>query len=65
MATTKTQKPKAREKETVFEDDVSFEVFLEDVEYAARGVGVKSDNIRRILKFLREEFGQGIPKREP
>lgn len=64
MAATKTQKQKVRQ-EPMFEDDVSFEVFLEEVEYAARGVGVKSENIRFIQELLTEKFGQGLPAREP
>lgn len=64
MAATKTQKPKAHP-EPMFEDDVSFEVFLEDVEESLRGVGVTPENTRLILKVLTKKFGQGLPKREP
>ena len=61
MAATKTQKSKAHP-EPVFEDKISFEVFLEDVERSARGVDVKPKNIRLILEFLTEKFGQGLPE---
>ena len=62
MTVTKTQKPKAREKETVFEDQVSFEVFIKEVESAARGVGVKTEGVHRIVEVLKEKFGQGLPE---
>lgn len=62
MSVTKTRKPKARDKETVFPDQLSFEIFLEEVESAARGVEVKPENIPLILDFLKERFGQGLPE---
>lgn len=62
MAATKTQKQKGRDKETVFPDQLSFEIFLEDVERSARGVEVKPENIPFILEFLKEKFGQGLPE---
>ncbi|TSC72826.1 MAG: hypothetical protein G01um101438_225 [Parcubacteria group bacterium Gr01-1014_38] len=62
MAATKTQRPKTREKETVFEDQAAFEVFIKEVESAARGVAVKPEGIRRIVEVLKEQFGQGLPE---
>lgn len=62
MPVAKTPRHKARDKETVFPDRLSFEVFLEDVERSARGVDVKPENIRILLDFLTEEFGQGLPE---
>lgn len=64
MPATKTQKQKARQ-EPMFEDQTSFEFFLEEVEHAARGAGVKSENIQVILELLKEKFGQELPAREP
>lgn len=64
MSATKTQKQKARDKEPMFEDEVSFEFFLEEVEHAAHGAGVKTENIDSILELLKEKFGQGLPPRE-
>lgn len=63
MSATKTQKQKVLQG-TVFPDQNSFEVFLEDVERSARGVDVKRENIPLILELLREKFGQNLPEEE-
>lgn len=60
MPATKTQKQKTSH-EPVFPYRTAFEVFLEEVEYAAQGAEVKPDNIKLILEFLKEKFGKGIP----
>lgn len=65
MPQTKTPpKPKNRH-ESVFPDRASFEVFLDLVQEAARGTGVKPGNIHLILEDLTEKFGQGLPEEEP
>ena len=62
MSATKTQRQKARDKETVFPDMMAFEFFLEEVERAARGSEVKPQDIPLILEVLKEKFGQGLPE---
>lgn len=51
-----------KSQETVFPDQLSFRVFLEEVEEAARGTRVKRDKVPLILELLKEHFGKGLPE---
>jgi hypothetical protein len=62
MSTTKAQEPKAEE--TVFPDQLSFRVFLEEVERAALYNRVPKEKIPIILEFLKKHFleGKNLPE---
>ena len=57
--TQRTQRGQGR-REPVFRSLDAFEVFLERVEYNARHCGVTDQNVRRITKLLRAQFGKGL-----
>ena len=63
MSATKKQKVKVGDKETVFPDRPTFEMFLEYVERHAEELDVKPKNIPLIIKVLEEKFGQGLPEK--